>query len=204
MSQVTAVAARFKVYEATQKTEADAIHFIYSLRPLVAGKEPFPAVPVSYFDVDLDQFAVLLSDPIPITVSKSEQLSGDQIVTAPRGVERTAKGLESRPEGIYADITDVAMARDQALHPLHWLIALGGCLGTYLLIAAITVVLRTPHPGPRGASPAGPAPHGLGSNSGRPWSSGRPSKSRGGRPDPGRPDRPGGRRGRLAGDRLDS
>jgi hypothetical protein len=142
LSHVPAVAARFKVYEATQKSAGDAAHFIYSLRPLVEGNEPFPPVPVSYFDVDQEQFAVLLSDPIPLSVSKSEQLSGDQIVASAHGAERNAKELEARREGIFADITDPAMARDQAVHPLRWLEGLGGCVGTYLLVLAITVVVR--------------------------------------------------------------
>ncbi len=55
LNQVPAVAARFKVYEATQKAENAAIHFVYSLRPLAEGDEPFPAVPVAYFDVDQEK-----------------------------------------------------------------------------------------------------------------------------------------------------
>jgi hypothetical protein len=50
--------------------------------------------------------------------------------------------LQARREGILADITDVTMARDQSVHPERWLIGLAGCLGTYLLIAATTVLVR--------------------------------------------------------------
>ena len=44
LSKAPAVAARFKVYEATQKTDSDTARFVYSLRPLSEGDEPFPAV----------------------------------------------------------------------------------------------------------------------------------------------------------------
>ncbi|MGO8744384.1 MAG: BatD family protein [Thermoguttaceae bacterium] len=138
----SAVAARFKVYEATQKSEADAVHFVYSLRPLAEGDEPFPAVPVAYFDVDQGRYETLQSEPIPLRITKAEQLSGDQIVASPRAGSPTGKDLEARREGIFANISDVALARDQSVRPGLWLIGLAGCLGAYPLIVAVTVFVR--------------------------------------------------------------
>ena len=86
LGKAPAVAERFKVYEATQKTDADTARFVYSLRPLAEGDEPFPAVAVAYFDVDEERYVTLQSDPIPISITKAERLSGDQIVAvAARG-----------------------------------------------------------------------------------------------------------------------
>ena len=136
------VAARFKVYEATQKTEADAARFVYSLRPLVEGAEPFPAVPVAYFDVDAERFVTVQSEPIPIRVSKAEQLSGDQIVASPRVAGQNAKELEARQEGIFANISDVALVRDQSVRPGHWLAGLGLCSTAYVLAVGGVVALR--------------------------------------------------------------
>ena len=96
LNKVPAVAARFKVYEATQKTEGDSLHFVYSLRPLAEGDEPFPAVALAYFDVDQDRYVTVHSEPIPITITKAERLSGDQIVAvAARG--RAERPRSSRP-----------------------------------------------------------------------------------------------------------
>ena len=75
----------------------------------------------------------LQSEPIPISITKAEQLSGDQIVASPRVAGQTGKELEARREGIFANITDVAMARDQSVRPAGWLAGLGGCVAAYLL-----------------------------------------------------------------------
>ncbi len=142
LSKATAVAARFKVYEATQKTDSDTASFVYSLRPLREGDEPFPAVSASYFDVDEGRYATLQSDPIPISITKAEQLSAEQIVAAPRVAGQMSKELEARREGIFANITDASAVRDQSVRPAAWLAGLGGCLGIYLLAAVVTVFIR--------------------------------------------------------------
>lgn len=142
LTRLPAIAARFKVYEATQKTEANKVRFVYALRPLTEGDEPFPAVPVAYFDVDASQYVTVQSDPLPITVTKAERLSGDQIVARPRAAGQTGKELEARREGIYANITDVTAARDQSAHPGGWLLALAVCVATYFLSAVSVVAIR--------------------------------------------------------------
>ena len=142
LGKVPAVAARFKVYEATQKIEGNSLHFTYSLRPLSEGDEPFPAVSLAYFDVDQDRYLTVHNEPIPITITKAERLSGDQIVASPRVAGQNGKDFETRREGIFANITDVTMARDQSVHPLRWLAGLGGCFATYLLLAFATTAVR--------------------------------------------------------------
>jgi hypothetical protein len=142
LGKMPAVTKRFKVYDATQKTEADAARFVYSLRPLEEGQEPFPAVPVAYFDVDRGQYLTLQTAPLPITITRAERLSGDQIVAAPRAGGALAKELEARREGIYANISDLSAVRDQSVRPAYWLAGLGGCAATYALLAAVTVVVR--------------------------------------------------------------
>ena len=142
LSKVPAIARRFKVYEATQKTDSDSARFVYSLRPLTEGDEPFPAVKASYFDVDEQRYATLHSDPIPINITKTQQLSDEQIVTLPHVAWQMSKDLEARREGVFANITDPNAARDQSVRPVAWLAGLGGCMGTYLLVAAVTAFIR--------------------------------------------------------------
>lgn len=142
LGKLPAISARFKVYEATQKHEANAVRFVYSLRPLVEGDGSFPAVPVAYFDVDKGRYETLQSEPIPLRVVRAERFSGDQIVASPRAGSQSDQELEVRREGIFANINDVAMARDEGIHPENWLIGLLSCLGAYLLIAVATVLIR--------------------------------------------------------------
>jgi hypothetical protein len=142
LGKVAAVAGRFKVYDATQKIEADAASFVYSLRPLAEGQDPFPAVPLAYFDADRQQYVTVQTDPIPMQVARAERLSSDQIVGSLRAAGPLNGELESRREGIFANITDVALVRDQSVHPLAWLMGLGGCAAGYVLVAVGTVMVR--------------------------------------------------------------
>jgi hypothetical protein len=109
---------------------------------LTVGDEPFPAVTASYFDVDEGRYATLQSDPIPINITKAERLSAEQIVASPRVAGQTSQDLEARREGIFANITDPSAVQDQSIRPVAWLAGLGGCVGTYVLVAAVTVLIR--------------------------------------------------------------
>jgi len=142
LNKVVEIASRFKIYEATQKNEGDAVRFTYSLRPLAEGDGPFPAVPVAYFDVDRERYETLRSEPIPLRVAKAAQLSSDQIVASPRAPSQQGKELESFREGIFANISDASLARDQGIRPGRWLAGLFGCAGAYVLIAATTALVR--------------------------------------------------------------
>jgi len=142
LGKLPSIRERFKVYEATQKTDANSARFVYSLRPLAEGDEPFPAVAASYFDVDEGRYATLQSEPIPISITKAELLSADQIVASPRAAGQAPKDLEARREGIFANITDVAAAGDQRARPEMWLAGLGCCLGSYISICAATALVR--------------------------------------------------------------
>jgi hypothetical protein len=142
LGKIPDIARRFKVYEATQTTDADAARFVYSLRPLVEGDEPFPGIPVSYFEVDQDRYATLQSDPIPVHITKAERLSAEQIVASPHAGGQTAKDLEARREGIFANLTDARVVRDQSVRPAAWLAGLGACVGVYVILAAGTALVR--------------------------------------------------------------
>lgn len=143
LDQVADIARRFKLYEATQQADASGCRFTYSLRPLVAGSEPFPAVPLAYFDPDAEKYAVVHTEPVPLRVSAADRLTQDQIVGTARGTPASRKELESRREGVFANITDPGAVRDDAVRPGRWALGLAGLALAYAATAlALTVVLR--------------------------------------------------------------
>jgi len=142
LAQQPAVAQRFKIYEATQQADRDTCKFTYSLRPLAEGSEPFPAVAVAYFDPEAERFATVQSRPIPIAILKAARLSEDQIVATPGARERTARELEARVEGIFANINDPVAASDESVRPLHWLAGLTGLATLYAAAAGGIVWFR--------------------------------------------------------------
>lgn len=117
----TAVTDLFRVYEATEETRDKTRVFTYSLRPLRAGEITFPALPLTYFDVEQEQYVTLQTKPIPLKVAKGEALSGSDIAVAAgdRGVPAAA--VQVREDGILANVTDLGALRDQSVHPSRWL-----------------------------------------------------------------------------------
>ena len=170
---------RFRVYEATEETREGARLFTYSLRPLQPGKIVFPAIPISYFDVDQEQYVTLQTQPIPLTVKQAERIGEGEIAVAPAA--RTAgTSVEARQDGILANIDDLAALRDQSVRPARWL-AYVGLLG----VAYAGIVLASRQLGrylgdANSAAPAGgtgPSPAetsgGASRNPGRPRTRGR-------------------------------
>ena len=132
LATVPEIAKRFKVYDATEKTDSGSISFTYSLRPLEMGDEPFPAVPISYFDVEADRYVTVETKPIDISIGKAEKLSNRQIVAARRSNGGGPSQIENRREGIFANITDLAAVHDDSVRPLYWLVGLGVLAAGYV------------------------------------------------------------------------
>jgi hypothetical protein len=136
------VAGRFKIYEATEETGSGSRRFTYGLRPLEAGIEAFPSVPVSYFDVESERYVTLRTDPIPIQIAEAEELADDQIVAGADGSSRTQRDLETRREGVFANVTDLSAVGDESVDPLRWLLGLIGMAGLYVAVAVVTVQIQ--------------------------------------------------------------
>lgn len=129
----------FQVYDdAQQRSGSDFTEFTYSLRPLRAGIKAFPSIPVAYFDVEQEKYVVLQTEPIPLEISAADPLRADQIVKP----ADEAVGLESRREGIFANVTDLSAVRDESVRPGWWFAGLAGMAGSYAALAGLAVAVR--------------------------------------------------------------
>ena len=142
LALVPEIAASFKIHEATQETVGQARRFTYTIRPQTQKVTEFPAVPVSYFDVNTGRYVTLHSRPIPIEVSAAEQLSADDIVAAPRSGSDRRQAVQTSSEGIFANVIDASQIRNQAVRPGRWLLALLGLAGLYALVAVASVQIQ--------------------------------------------------------------
>ena len=129
---------RFKVYDATEKTDDGSISFTYSIRPLAVGNEPFPPIAVSYFDVNTGRYETIATKPLPIEVGKAERLSTRRIVAAHRSRRGDNSQIEARREGIFANETDPSAVHDDGVRPLHWLVGLAVLAALYIVLAFST------------------------------------------------------------------
>ena len=138
ISALPGVDGRFKVYEATEKIDGDSIDFTYSIRPLVVGDEPFPPIAVSYFDVEAGRYETVATQPIDIELSKAERLSSRSIVAAHRGGGNSNSRIETRREGIFANITDPMAVHNDGVRPLYWLEGILALAAIYVVLAVST------------------------------------------------------------------
>ncbi len=131
------VSGQFRTYDATEETVGQARRFVYSLRPLSVDVNEFPAVPVSYFDVQAEQYVTLQTDALPMTVRESETLSGTDIV-AGSPQESRSNGLEKSARGIFANTSQLSALRNDRVRPVRWFVA-WGCIFIGGFVASIMV-----------------------------------------------------------------
>ncbi|MBI3271506.1 MAG: BatD family protein [Planctomycetes bacterium] len=134
------VADGFRVYEATEESKGGARCFTYSLRPLKAEVKAFPAVPLSYFDVEKERFVTVSTPPLPVEVSPSERMMDGEVVARPREAGPVRKEIEARKEGIFANVNDLDAVRDESVRPGPRIAVVAGFFFAYL--AALVVARR--------------------------------------------------------------
>lgn len=148
LKNIESITKHFKVYDATEQTKGNQRQFTYSLRPLDADVREFPAIPVAYFDVDQKKYVTLSTQPIPIEVQKAVPLADRDIITSARSSDGRGRDIETRREGIFANITDTAQLGDESVRPARWLIGGGGLFGTYIALALCVGRWRRSHADP--------------------------------------------------------
>lgn len=141
-STIPAVSERFRIYQATQSRNPDGVLITYQLRPLQAGNEPFPSIPVGYFDVAKNAYAVLRTPALPLHVLPADRFTSDQIVAS----ATTLKSSDAEPlgqrAGIFANVTNPSAFEDDSTNLRSWMAAAGGLALLYLAALLVTLQLR--------------------------------------------------------------
>jgi hypothetical protein len=148
LKQIPSLAKHFRIYDATQHTNGNERQYVYSIRPLDADLREFPPVPVAYFDVDAKKYVTIQSKPIPIEVTKAVPLDDRDIITSSRGGDSRGQGIETRREGIFANVIDPSRLGDESVHPGQWLVGGGGLCGAYLAMFLLVGRWRRVHGDP--------------------------------------------------------
>ena len=121
IADLPGVAGAFRTYDATEESQPGARRFTYSVRPLRTDVAQFPPVPVSYFDVEAEEYVTRSTDPIAVTVREAETLSESEIVTSPARSASMSQSLEASEGGVFANDADLSSFRNEAVHPGRWL-----------------------------------------------------------------------------------
>ena len=128
LASVPGLEESFRTYEATQETNGTSRQFTYSLRPMNPQIAEFPAIPVSYFDVEAEQYRTITTPAIPVTITESEVLSTADIVAASPSENGSPNALQTREGGLFANDSTLQSLRDESIHPVRWVSAWGGMI----------------------------------------------------------------------------
>ncbi|MCP4173107.1 MAG: protein BatD [Fuerstiella sp.] len=137
ISSIPEVSQYFKTYDATEATHGNVREFTYSLRPLTTDSQEFPAIPVSYFDVDSEDYVTVRTVAIPITIEAARQLAVSDIVS--QQVNNSNGRLEVSDAGIFANHTSLQTLRASEVSIGRWLALWSGMLAAYG-VAAIGII----------------------------------------------------------------
>lgn len=142
-------AERFKIYDATEDFQGDTQTFTYGLRPKQEGALEIPVIAMAYFDADREEYVTLRTKSIPIQIDAAEKLRGDQIAIASVSRRETPENIEASAGGIYANVTDLGLLRDQTVHPDRWFLGLGSMAGAFLVLVLARQQLDRRHGDPQ-------------------------------------------------------
>ena len=135
------IADVFRMYEATEESQENARRFTYSLRPLNTEIAEFPALPVSFFDVDQERYVTLHTDAIPLEINAAEVLADTEIVSG-SGLEGPsgANELQLREGGIFAN--KLAVLGNDRVRPARWLGLWMGMVAGFVSVSLVIARVR--------------------------------------------------------------
>ncbi len=108
LSELATLTADFKVADQSLAgfVQDDTKLFSTTIRPRHEGIAQIPAIPFSFFDPATGKYETVMSQPIPITVDKSESLELDAIVGRQHQNDRNLKNVASDSRTLKPDFTN--------------------------------------------------------------------------------------------------
>jgi len=148
LSTIPGMGERFRVHDDSVRRSAipDGRRFTYTVRPLVAGTQEFPAIPVSFFDTVSRTYATVYTDPIPLRVEAVAQFDPASIISGEASMGSTEATLRIHSDStIPAGIT-VTLGSPYPLRPTFgfWLALTVLPLGIAIVSLLIGVSVRFP------------------------------------------------------------
>ena len=136
ISSLPEVADAFRMYEATEETTANSRRFTYSLRPLSTAVTEFPAIPISFFDVQTEKYVTRMTEPIAVSIREAETFSGADIVSSPSEAANRSDEIIASDGGLFANDSSLGSLRNESIEPTRWAILWGGMIVAWLAASA--------------------------------------------------------------------
>jgi hypothetical protein len=136
LSTIPSIADDFEIIDKAPvgQTSGDVKRFSYGLRPKRPGVN-IPALSVTFFDPETEKYTEQTTQPIALTVTKAAERTADTAPLLPAG---TSHEIRNREQGIFQNIDDLAMIRDERVNPAAYIAVAGTAWAAF---AALYVVI---------------------------------------------------------------
>jgi hypothetical protein len=112
IAALNSVTEHFRVYESTEETVSNGKTFTWSLRPLKDDVSEFPAISMSYFDVETETYVLVVSSAVPLTITSAQQLAASEIQSNPTlQSSQVRNSVELNDAGLFANYTSLNLLR---------------------------------------------------------------------------------------------
>ncbi|MCL1856824.1 MAG: BatD family protein [Kiritimatiellaeota bacterium] len=148
LSSIPGMEERFRVYDDSVRSSAipDGRRYAYTVRPLLAGTQEFPAIPLSYFDTEARAYKTVATEPIPLRVEAVAEFDPASIIRS-ASARDSAEGLLS----VHSDATvpagitvTLGTLRPLAPTPAFWLAIFALPLGTLAVAGCVALAGKLP------------------------------------------------------------
>jgi hypothetical protein len=115
LNSIPEIASDFDIVDTnpTGRVEGNSKKFGYAIRPKRPGVI-VPSLPLSMFDPIAEKFIEVKTDPIAIAVAEASQVSTSEIVGTIS--KSSANEIKMSSKGIFQNITDPSLLRDESIH----------------------------------------------------------------------------------------
>ena len=124
----------------TGRIEGSRKKFVYAMRPK-RKSDGIPPIIVSTFNLQTEEFENIQSPAITLEITEAERLNSGELIGTRPTIGSTL--IKNRAEGIFQNITDPSLVRDQRISLIDWSeAALGVCCATGCLIGLASLYRR--------------------------------------------------------------
>lgn len=142
IASLPGVDGSFRTYDGTEESRGNSRRFTFSLRPLNSNVTEFPAIPVSWFDVDQERYITVSTKPIPVRISEAESLADSEIISAPTANSGQGTDLETSAGGIFANDSNLGSLRNESVNAGRWITFWTGMIGIWAVSTFLVGAVR--------------------------------------------------------------
>ncbi|MCA9048139.1 MAG: BatD family protein [Planctomycetaceae bacterium] len=136
IAEIPEITQHFRTYDATTESVPNGKVFTFGLRPLTSNVQEFPPIPISWFDVQQEQYVTQTTPAIPVSITEAQQLATSEIIS---GAPLPRSELRTSDSGLFANHSSLSELKSENAQLRPWLVTWSAMI---LVWAAVVVGVR--------------------------------------------------------------